>query len=379
MIDANASCTGCSACRIACPVGAISMVPDEMGFPRPQVDAELCINCLNCEEICTRIRELPRNAALHVLAVRLKDTERLARSQSGGVFSALSDIILASGGHIYGCAMQDDFSAAHEMACDASGRDRMLGSKYVQSRMGDCLEYVLDDLREGRKVLFSGTPCQCRAVKAVAGPSLESSLLLVDIVCHGVPAPRVWQDYLNYVAHGRTIDSVDFRDKSYGWKSHVETIRFENGSTYRSRSYADLYYKHLMLRSSCGECLDNCRERVTDLTIGDLWGLEKKMQEIYKENRGWSLVLTHTSKGAEALEAAKDKLETMEVELKDCLQPPLRIHSAISPDAGRFASDLKLKGMGYVLRIYGDHNVRSRFRYLYKNVRRKLRKMLGKV
>ena len=188
-----------------------------------------------------------------VYAVRHLNEEVRAASRSGGIFTALSDVALAEKGVVYGCVLTEDFQAIHVRAEDAETRDRMRGSKYIQSRMGDTFLQVRKDLQEGRKVLFSGTPCQVAGLKSFLGKA-NDNLLCVDIVCHGVPSPAVWKKYLDWQEkrNKSKVTEVDFRNKQdFGWKSHIETLKMEKGISISSSVFRVLFYKHSILRPAC--------------------------------------------------------------------------------------------------------------------------------
>lgn len=224
----------------------------------------------------------------------------MATSRSGAVFIALSDWILAQGGTVYGAGYADHFRVVHKRAATPKERDEFKGSKYVQSDPGNVFAQVRADLEQGRHVLFSGTPCQTAGLRSVLDlqHAPTEKLWLVDLVCHGVPAPYVWRDYLAYVEHrqGEQALAVDFRDKSrLGWSAHEESFLFPKGKAIR-RTYTDLFNKDIMFRLSCGVCPFACQQRPSDLTIGDFWGWEKVDAGFNADNRGVSLLLINTEK-----------------------------------------------------------------------------------
>lgn len=386
-IEDPSKCFGCSACQTICEAGAIRMTPGGMGFLYPEVDIDRCTGCGRCEFICEQIGRLkaaPGSAKAY--AVRHNNPEEVARSRSGAAFVAISDKILQMGGVVYGAVMEKDFSVAHRRACSAEERDAMRGSKYAQSSMGDCLGAALKDLKDGRWVLFSGTPCQCRALRAlvdlekVSSEDIDGRLVLVDIVCHGVPSPRVWKEYISHIAAGRKIVRADFRDKGrFGWKAHFESLEFEDESVYTGRSFAELFYRHIILRPSCANCRDNSPERISDLTLADFWGWEKTDPTLNADDLGYSLVLTNSARGERIMASLEADASVRPVRLEDCLQRPLRERVSLDPRSGKLADDLDRKGMGYVLWKYSDRNLRSRLRYARKALRQKIRKIVGRA
>jgi len=357
------------------------MVPDKMGFLYPSVDQDLCVDCGLCEAACEKVQNLVPEYQTRAFAIRHRDLNEVENSRSGAAFVALSDRILSLGGSVYGASFDTDWSVHHTKATDKKGRDAFRGSKYIQSRMENSIKDVIADLTEGKWVLFSGTPCQCRAVKSSVDrkAGLGDKLILVDIVCHGVPSPRVWKEYLAMRADGRTVTAVEFRDKKrFGWKAHKETVTFADGKTLVSRSFTDLFYKHIILRPSCAECKDNTPKRITDLTLADFWGWEKIDKNMNSDDKGYSLVLVNSDKGKALLEAVSGDVFSREVKLEDCLQRPLVEPVTLDPRSRQLAEDLELKGIKTVLKKYGDWNLSSRWTYFKKALRQKIRKLLGR-
>lgn len=376
-IQDKKECCGCGACAQICSRGVITMVPDAEGFLYPHTDASLCIDCGQCNDVCTFGRHLPEESeGQRFLAVRHKDMETVMRSRSGGAFSALSDVILDCGGAVYGAEFAYDLSVRHSRAVSKAERDRFRGSKYIQSDINDCFRKVQEDLDNGKKVLFSGTACQCDALRQFVKD--DTHLILVDVLCHGVASPAVWKEYVS--SFGRKPVAADFRDKShYGWKDHRETIYFEDGSRKSGRSFTSLYYKHIMLRPCCSACPFNSTARVTDITLADFWGWENIDPGMNADDKGYSLVLVNSLKGQTLFDKAESMVERRDVDIRLCLQRPLESQVERSPLSESFESDFVEKGIKCVMRKYGDQNLRSHIRYFKKWARKCARKIiLGK-
>ena len=231
----KSECCGCTACVSICPHDAIIMQPDALGFLYPKIDEMKCVGCGLCEKVCAFNENYDASKNLDApiaYAARHKNIQEVETSRSGAAFIAISDYILESGGVVYGAGYAEHFRVIHKRATTKEERNEFKGSKYVQSDLNTVFRQVKKDLQNGLLVLFSGTPCQTAGLNSFIGKRLRENLILVDIVCHGVPGPFLWRDYLTFLEkkHGSSICWVSFRDKQkYGWAAHHETFKFVNG------------------------------------------------------------------------------------------------------------------------------------------------------
>lgn len=377
-IKDKADCCGCTACASICPKDAINMEPDTLGFKYPKVDLNKCIDCGLCEKVCAfndhydTSLNLPQPDAY---AARHKNMKEVETSRSGAAFIAISDYVLENGGVVYGAGYTDHFHVVHKRATTKEERNEFKGSKYVQSDLNHVFLQIKKDLKNGLTVLFSGTPCQTAGLNSYIGKKLRERLILIDIVCHGVPSPYIWKDYIAYLEkkHKDSICQVNFRDKQlFGWTAHHETFKFSNikGKIHDTKAFTYLFYKHIMFRHSCGVCPYTNTRRPSDITIADFWGWEKTDSNINADDKGVSLILVNTETGNMIFESIKSQMNTIPVKLEDCLQPNLLHPSVIHPKRMKFEYDYQQKGFSYVMRKYGDVGWQYQIKKVLKKVKR---------
>lgn len=293
-----------------------------------------------------------------VFAVKHKDHEIRMASRSGGIFTAISDEILSHGGIVYGCVLNDKFEAVHVRAENTVERNKMRGSKYIQSNIGETFRQVRQDLEAGKRVLFTGTSCQVAGLKSYLGKDY-SELLCVDIVCHGVPSLSVWKEYLKWQEqknNGKVI-GVDFRNKTdFGWKAHIETLTMQkpDGNTFKisSEVFKELFYGHRILRPSCYKCPYKDIIHPADITIADYWGIDKAAPG-FNDNKGVSLVLVNNDIGKEYYDRVCEYLNTRECRIEDSMQPPLKAPFSLPDDRDVFWKNFESKPFGYIVKKYG--------------------------
>ena len=294
------SCTGCAACASICPKGCIKMVEDREGFLQPKIDSKVCVGCRQCEKTCPILNPptIPSDFETKAYAAINKDEEIRMRSSSGGMFHALAKWTIEHGGVVFGARFDEKWEVMHDYTETIEGIEPFMRSKYVQSRVGDTFKQAKQFLEQDRWVLFSGTPCQIGGLQAFLGKEYER-LILVDLICHGVPSPAVWREYLkDYVKEGKIL-SINFRDKKDGW------LRFQNvttttTTTIREEQMENPYFrgflKNAYLRKSCYNCQFRTYHRVSDITLADYWGVHELCPEMFDDN-GTSILFVHTEKG----------------------------------------------------------------------------------
>ena len=363
-------CTGCGACAAVCPRGAITMKADGPGLYYPDIDKEKCVDCGLCSRTCP-VLERPRDdhgvVPTAYAAVNADDNIR-EKSSSGGVFSALAESIVAEGGVVFGAAFDDSFKVVHRACRTSEELSALRGSKYVQSDLGTCYGQAEEALKAGKTVLFTGTPCQIGGLYAYLKKDYDN-LYTQDIICHGVPAPGVWEKYLQEreSAAGGKVKAVSFRDKRSGWHTYSMYMEFEGGAEYTAPVTADAYLRgfisHLYLRPSCGMCAFKQVHRQADITLADFWGVEKLLPEMRAE-KGISLAIVHSEKGERLLREVSEKLSLTEVNLKEAVKDNASFVKSTSHSPLREAAvrDIRKNGVEKTVTKYMGASVISRAR-----------------
>lgn len=353
----KADCCGCAACVSVCKYHAIKMRADQKGFFYPEIDQDKCVNCGQCTNRCPAnvYKWIEGSSSLPLAcAVRNKDEMVRKSSSSGGVFYELATHTLKNGGVVYGAVFDKHFQVVHRRGLDLKAIRDMQGSKYVQSSTEGIFECVKKDLAKGKNVLFTGCPCQADALKCYLGEYKQEQLLICDLVCHGVASPKVWRDYLKCQSEKGQIREINFRDKSAGWHSSVMYIRTDKTKYMESNEY-DSFFRafssNYILRKSCYSCKYTNLNRLGDITIGDFWGIEHVCPQI-DDNRGVSLVLLNSVKGADVFSDIKNHFILKEVGIKDSLQPQLQHPSALPKKYEEFWRDYEERGFRFICRKY---------------------------
>ncbi len=341
-IDNKIDCCGCGACSLACPCHCILMVEDNEGFLYPQADKHNCIECGRCDNVCPVNLQLKDREPLLVCAAQNQDQELRLKSSSGGVFFLLAKQIVESKGVVFGAAFNDKWEVVHTYAENLEECRKFLGSKYVQSIIGDTYACAQTFLDQGRIVLFSGTPCQIAGLKCFLGKEYKN-LITADVICHGVPSPGMFRWYLHeeiekFADQGERKNSVSsrpihnipkrdalfglkdveirgisFRDKRLGWKKYSFTLDLAKATADGKQNTVSLSYtldknpflkgflQNLFLRPICHDCPFRDLKSGSDITLGDFWGVRKVLSRM-DDDRGTSAVLLNTEKGRRVFE-----------------------------------------------------------------------------
>ncbi len=310
MIDIHdeKDCVGCNACAQICPVKCISTYHNPLGFEYPKADAERCINCHLCERVCPVINQAVPRRPLRVYAAKNPNEEIRLHSSSGGVFTALAERVINDGGVVFGAKFDCDFNVKHDYTENIEGLREFQGSKYVQSEIGDSFALVERFIKAGRRVMFTGTPCQLSGLRLFLRKDYGDSLISVDVVCHGVPGPAVWQAYLRNLTESLNVSldevsRISFRDKKIGWRRFGFALDYSSHffQPLDENLYIQIFLKNFDLRPSCYSCPAKCGKSHSDITLADFWKLRKFHTDFFDE-KGVSLLMINTKAGLDLVE-----------------------------------------------------------------------------
>lgn len=346
IIDDKAMCCGCSACFSVCPKNAITMLEDEKGFKYPKISKNKCINCGLCEKICPILNKREKLNKPKAYACINKDESIRKNSSSGGIFTLIAEEIVDMGGVVFGAQFDNDFNVIHSYTDNKEELYKFRGSKYVQSIIGDNYKIVKKFLEEGKYVLFTGTPCQVEGLHAFLQKNYDK-LYTQDIICHGVPSPKVWEKYKEELEkqNNSNIKTMNFRDKSDGWMSYCLNYEFKNGNSYKElnskNKYMQAFLKDLSIRESCYDCKFKTKNRKSDITLADFWGIENINPEM-NDNKGTSLVIVNSLRGNTIFNRIKGKMKFVETDFEKSIKdnPSMTSSVQIPKDRERFFQDL---------------------------------------
>lgn len=301
-----------------------------------------------------------------IIGCKLKDKLQLMESQSGGAFTSIAEFFLKIGAVVYGCGMDEKNNAIYKRITKIDDLIQIKGSKYVQAKVEYTYLQISQDLEMGRKVLFSGTPCYVSAMNNFFSNNKNyCNLYTVDLICHGVPSPKVYYDYLNALENKNKskIVSFVFRDKKKaGWHKHIEKIVYANNKEEYAEAYTQLFYTNLPLRPSCGKCQYSSMQRPGDFTVGDYWGIEESNPQ-FDDNCGVSLLFLNTDRAVIIFEKIKDKLEYFYTDKINSIRQPNLIHSSVIPsNKEKFWSDYTKKGIKYCINFYSPIGIPFRIK-----------------
>lgn len=359
-------CSNCGACYNICPKGAISLKTDGL-FYTPSVDNKLCVDCSKCAGVCPVNREIKGNAPAAAFSGWHKDSSVVLNSSSGGVFYGIANAVVLQGGVVFAAVFSGDCREVVFASSDEVPINAMLKSKYVESRVGFTFQRIKTTLESGRKVMFTGTPCQVAGLRCFLGQDFEN-LVTCDFACGGLPSHQVYQEYLSGLEqkYASKAVNVDFRHKSHGWKRYVIRVDFQNGKKYLRLGIEDPYLKSF-LYGKCSVrdyCLD-CKfpeHHMSDITIADFWR-HKNISTLENEN-GISLILCNTQKGRNTIDSIKHQFVLSETDLGKALyNNRIQISEKAKNRQKLFLQDYKKYGLKTASKKYIPFPIQSRLKH----------------
>ena len=362
-------CTYCGACFQICPKHCISMEEDEDGFRYPVVNDELCIQCGRCNAVCP-IEKAFKMPSITAYAAVNRKIHTMIEASSGGIFGAIATYILENGGVVYGCAFSDKLEAKHIRVDTMDKLPLLYGSKYVQSNIGDSYVSVKKDLEDERWVAFSGTPCQVAGLISFLGKDYRK-LLLIDIICHGVPSQAYFDKYINWLERSERgrIQEYMFRSKNnHGWSlaGGYTVIKDNNRKVKKKLFYFDHYYYFYFLESSIyRECCYSCKyanlKRIGDFTLGDLWGAERLNLPLDIKN-GCSVVLVNSDKGRSIIDRLDISKASISIAIATKYNEQLNQPSKLHPDRCERLQEFRENTGDELQRQFIDSNTMNRLK-----------------
>ena len=360
-------CNGCRTCQNVCPKNAINFEKIIDGFSYPVINENLCIECEKCVSTCPIIN--PTESILYdsqAFMAKANDESIRLQSSSGGVFTALAGAIIEGGGVVVGAAFSHDFHKVHHIIIDdMSGLSKLRGSKYVQSDLEDAYKKVKERLINGQIVLFSGTGCQVAGLRNYLGRDYDE-LILVDVVCHGVPSESLWDTYLTELEtkYRNQAKYISFRSKRIGWAESGLESTFGKRTYFKELKedpYLCVFQKNLSLRESCYHCKFKSASLISDISIGDLWGADEISPE-FNDNKGISFVLINSPKGKDLFDRISGLLSYKDIDVQEAIKRNRNISTSAvrPPERQQFFKDLSVMGTSLVLKKYAAPSLKKR-------------------
>ncbi len=365
------SCCGCGACAAVCPNNCIEMKEDEEGFLYPEVNAERCVQCERCTRSCpceksNQDQGYSKNGLKKQFPLAYggwhTDEAILGQSSSGGAFSLFAERIIEMGGVVYGCAVNQKAEVFHQGVRSKEELQRLRKSKYVQSTLGNVFKEIEEALKKGSLVLFAGTPCECEAIYGYLARPYDN-LYLCDFICHGVPSPKVFRDWVGFLEdkYHDTFQNISFRIKDAGWHSSGLQSGTRTFFAKRTRTHIPAFFDKFMngfleniyLRPSCHECRFKGERIHTDITIADFWGI-KKLDKTMSHRKGTSLVLINSEKGKRLFDMSCASFHCRQYEPEKALRYNVSYFRSAPehPERAAFFEDYFQRGIAYAMKKY---------------------------
>lgn len=392
VLDNMEMCTGCTACYTACPQKCITMKKDDAGFLYPSINEEKCMQCGRCQAVCPQMQQTGQNTYKKAYYGWHKDETIRRQSSSGGAFTALAEYFLSQDGVVYGTSFDYEKKCLIYTNTKQVSLDELRKSKYVQGELNNVIAQIEEDLKQGKKVLFVGTPCHVHGVKSYFNKKVYSKqLFLCDFICHGVPSNQILQDHIKHLEnkYHSTLQTIDFRpktDKLHPWWKHHLKMVFKNGKVYDHALDNDWYMyafmrKSLMLRKSCYQCYYCNAPHEADITLADFWGVMSYNPKLNDE-KGLSLMILNSPKAEELMQHIEGRfnLYPLKWDFAKYVFKKRTPENYSLENRSRFMKDLKQRGylptmlryIGYIPITSRLHNFIDLGKRAFVKLRRKL-------
>ncbi len=349
------NCVGCGACKSVCKLDAVSLSKNNGGFIKSYINNSKCVDCGMCTKVCPVINVPQKSSPEKVYAFKAEDRIR-KKSTSGGAAAALAEAVINNGGSVYGACLGKNYTLKHIRINRVEDIPLIQGTKYIQSDMTDVFDNIKTDLEDGHPVLFTGTPCQVASVKKYTELNKldTQKLYLCDIICHGVPSPRAFKDYINWLKNTEkaSMGKYYFRNKDISWRGDSSALQTSSSEIKRNKNvsaFMNLYYSNNITCDACFDCKFTSQDRVSDLTVSDFWGIEKDNPE-FEDKLGVSMVMVNTEKGRALFNTLNG--EKAEANIENAKQPQLK-NPTVKPEGYEaFWKEYQAKDIDYILKKY---------------------------
>lgn len=368
-------CCGCTACENICPNDCIEMKEDNEGFLYPEiVKRDKCTECRLCIKVCP-LKKTLNEVNPEVYACFNRDYDVRQNSSSGGIFTLLAEVILKENGLVYGAKFDEKFRVYHQGVDNVKDLKTLRGSKYVQSDLRLCFKEIRKYLQEGKKILFSGTPCEVAGLNSYLRKRYEN-LYTVDLACHGVPSPMIFEKYKEYLEskNKSQTKNINFRSKEDGWTNYKIKFSFSNGKVFSEYGYENLYMKgfirNLYVRPSCTSCKFKCFKSGSDITLADFWGVENYFANL-KDNKGISLIFINSDGGKVLYNRISSSIVFYETSIEDAVQYNPCIIEAVSRNkkSSKFYKEVNLDNFNFLVQKYTKDKKEGKMRYYIRAAR----------
>lgn len=371
-------CTGCSTCKNICPKNAITMEKDSEGFLFPKIDEKKCINCGLCKKICPVLNSETNESLNKCYVGYNNDKDIVKKSSSGGIFTLIANHVLEENGIVIGASFDKNNKLKHVAIENKKDLHKLMGSKYLQSDLNDMFTFIKNNIKE-RKILFVGTPCQVAGLKSFLKKDYDN-LITVDLICHGVPSPKLFSKYVEYLENKNndTLLNYNFRDKSTGWDTYSNKATFKNKEIKElsiDNYYMKLFLSDNALRYSCYNCNFKLGNKYSDITLGDFWGVKSYYEDMYNKD-GVSAIIVNTEKGNTIFNNIKNKLKYKECKIEEIVNgnPCLKYSSKKGKNREKFFYDLDKMEFEKLYKKY-----RSKKKNIFIRILNKLKKVIKKI